>query len=316
MARPSEHPDDAGGLGLLLHVGYHKTGTTWLQRAVFQPSAGWHAIADGHELRQTLVRPRPLEYDPEPVAHALLHGAAEARRSGLAPVISDERLSGHPHSGGFDAVTIADRLATAAPHARVLIVVREQAAMARSCYALYVQGGGAHRLEAYLDPVDDTIVPLFSWDHLQYDRLVAAYQARFGADAVLVLPYELLVADAAAFVGRIHDHVGLPAPATIDMTRRNRSLGAAQLRAKRIGNLFDERGRTSTSPRLVRRGVWRKVAVAVDLAARHIPAGRAAAVEREHRATIARACAGRFEAGNRRLAALTGLDLEAYGYAV
>ena len=33
-------PADPGGRPLLLHVGYHKTATTWLQTTVFRPRPG------------------------------------------------------------------------------------------------------------------------------------------------------------------------------------------------------------------------------------------------------------------------------------
>jgi len=45
------------------------------------------------------------------------------------PVLSAERLSGNPDSGGYDSVHVAEYLAATFPEARVLIVIREQADM-------------------------------------------------------------------------------------------------------------------------------------------------------------------------------------------
>ena len=52
------------------------------------------------------------------------------------PVISHERLSGYPHSGGHDSKEIAHRLAAVFPNAKVVIVIREQKSMILSNYLL------------------------------------------------------------------------------------------------------------------------------------------------------------------------------------
>jgi hypothetical protein len=48
---------------------------------------------------------------------------------------------------------------------------------------------------------------------LDYDAVVALYEAAFGRDRVLVLPYELLRDDPAAFAAALEARLGLPAGA-------------------------------------------------------------------------------------------------------
>ena len=98
------------------------------------------------------------------------------------PVLSHERLSGYPHSGGFDSRAIAERLATVLPGARILIVVREQRSMIHSNYHQYVRDGGACPLHRYLQPPQPSMrrMPGFAAEFFAYDRLVETYRSHFG----------------------------------------------------------------------------------------------------------------------------------------
>ena len=53
---------------VLVHVGYHKTATTWLQRVLFtKADLGLDLAATKAELHPLLIDPRALDFD---VAHA------------------------------------------------------------------------------------------------------------------------------------------------------------------------------------------------------------------------------------------------------
>ena len=86
---------------VLLHVGYHKTGSSWLQRRVFAaPESGFEWLGRPWQARQQIVAPHPLAFDP---AAARAHYQPEiesAQAKGRIVVFSDERFSGNPHSGG------------------------------------------------------------------------------------------------------------------------------------------------------------------------------------------------------------------------
>jgi hypothetical protein len=53
-------------------------------------------------------------------------------------VITDERLSGNPQSGGYDSRELADKTPRTFPDSKMLIVVREQTAIIYSSYKQYV----------------------------------------------------------------------------------------------------------------------------------------------------------------------------------
>jgi hypothetical protein len=199
----------------LVHIGYHKCASTWLQKAFF-PQHPQLCFALGHgRLMPELIRPDGFDFQPGPVREAFREAMAGCQDR--IPVASSERLSGNPHSGGYDAAVLAERIGRCFDRPRILIVVRRQADMLVSCYKQYVKMGGIARLEDYLQPpvgANDGRLPLFRLRNFEYDRLVADYQERFGADSVLVLPYEQLRAQPHAFVAELCGFLGVAVPET------------------------------------------------------------------------------------------------------
>lgn len=302
---------------MLIHVGYHKTGTTLLQRFVFPARAGFgfaRPWPDRSRLADVFVRPSPLAYRPEPAAELVRTGMASA--GDAVPVLTHERLSGNPHAGGYDASTLARRIrrATDGLSPRILIVVREQRSMVRSLYSQYVRAGGAMTLAAYLAPHEDVRLPGFDPVYLEYDRLIARYRQLFGPQAVLVLPYEWLRMDPVDFVGRIRVHCGrppLPEDTSIDAPRVNTRMTVPGIFVKRqLNRLFvrDSLNPAPLVPGLVSHGTVRRLAGLVD---RLSPGGW-----KRLDASIHRWVGDRYDAPNRRLEKITGLDLGALGYRV
>jgi hypothetical protein len=115
-------------------------------------------------------------------------------------VISHERLSGNPHSSGFDSSLISQRIYKTFPNSKILIVIREQTSWILSNYFQYLSIGGTHSLRKYLNLKYDGKRPGFSPSHIKYHYLIKHYYDRFGKDNVLVLPYELLNFDRKIFL--------------------------------------------------------------------------------------------------------------------
>ena len=223
----------------VVHIGYHKTATTWLQER-FLPSLGDRVTVFGlDDLWGELIAPPPLEFDPE---RCRGHFAGLlAAHPGRVCVFSAERLCGNPHSGGYDAAELAGRIREVFETAAILIVVREQVSMLVSNYKQYVRMGGICGFEEYHSPPCDGRIPLFRLGHFRYHHLVERYVRLFGERHVLVLPYELLRQDRAAFVRRVLDHLGLdgvePPEPGLD-AREYVSLTDMQVRLKRWVNLL------------------------------------------------------------------------------
>lgn len=179
---------------ILLHVGYHKTATTWLQKRLFQPEHGFRQIASHQEISDLIERPVDLAFDPDPV-RALVARRLEEVPDGHVPVLSSEILSGHPFQAGRDGAVLARRLKAILPEARVLIGIRAQHRILPSVYMQYLLRGGTMPPERFFAGTD--VPGYFGFDpvHFEYHRLTGLYQSLFGAENVHILTQEALKTD-------------------------------------------------------------------------------------------------------------------------
>jgi hypothetical protein len=207
--------------GHLLHIGYAKTATNFL-RAWFaaHPQIGFvhggiAGFANVHELSRLSHPGRP-----EPLWRATSSEVLATPHSEIGEGVSydRERRAALP----AEQAEICERLAGLFPGASVLIVTRGFRSMILSSYSQYVRTGGAADLEALIADAQDA-------DAWHYDRLIGLYRAAFGADHVVVLPWELLRDDPAAFAAAIERRLGLD-PGPLPGHRYNPSLSATELR--------------------------------------------------------------------------------------
>ena len=312
----------------LVHVGYHKTGTNWLQEELFgNPRTGYRWLGKQpltHPVH-TLVRARPFDFDAAAVRAEFEPMLRDAEGAGLLPVVSFPRLSGHPYSGGYDSRMIADRVAEVFPEARILIVIREQRSMIVSTYKQYVNAGGEARLEHFLQPAKqrEWRVPGFDYRHFAYDRLIGHYSSLFGGDNVLVLPYEQFVRDARGFVEAIARFAGRELPAEVleelpFARRSNAAQSALAVGVARPLNRFRHRSDLNLEPLFESRLLSRTGTRIRRADLLGSPLTRRAAVRSETRLreTVAAAVGNRYVASNGDTMRMTGLDLGAFGWQV
>lgn len=308
----------------LIHIGYHKTGTTWLQKLVFSnPDLGFISPVSTADLLARIVAPNPLDYyheDCQPMVEEALQTAA-AR--GLVPVFSAERFSGSPHAGGFDSKIVAERLCQLFADARVLIVIREQKSSILSCYKQHVRTGGAISLRAYIDLPErmQLQIPLFSFDHFKYHRLIKLYYSLFGQENVLVLPYELFVAHPAEFTQQLFSYAGAPDTGKKLGKKRferhiNQSLSPFELQVRRSMNAWvgSRNQLNQHSPFPLHPDRISKLYALVNKLDRLVPASYNRRVNQRWEQTVSSVVGDRFKESNRLTAELTGIDLASWGY--
>ncbi|HYK04893.1 MAG TPA: hypothetical protein VE974_24275 [Thermoanaerobaculia bacterium] len=186
--------------GHLIHVGFPKTGSNFLR----------------HWFRE---HPQ-LAYAEGGIAG--YHGVYEIAREGVAPrpevryrVTSSEEFTAPHRDTGKEHYRLEDPfdpavaqahvcalLAALFPRAHVLIVTRGFRSMIFSSYSQYIRSGAGVPLEEFVtDPLLDR-----PWD---YDRVIGMYRGAFGAEQVLVMPYELLRDDVDRFVRTLEERLGL-----------------------------------------------------------------------------------------------------------
>lgn len=312
---------EAAPVPLLLHVGYHKTATSWMQQRLFRPEHGYAPLMDHAEVDRLLTRPHGLEWDPEPARALIARRRVELEPRfgpGLVPVISSELLSGHPFHGGRESDVYAERLRVVAPGARILISIRAQGRILPSVYMQYLLRGGTLPPEAFFAGRTDWGFFAFSPAHFEYDRLVARYQALFGLDAVHLLQQEALKADMDSAAAALAEFAG--ARRFEGLSEAARAVYApsypehAAFALRRINHVQ----RSVLNPRPIvslgttPHGLYR----AVGGVLRRPPFEGWLGHRRPVSAHVARAFAGRFAASNRRLAEIYPGPLDLRGYDV
>ncbi|MCH8506746.1 MAG: sulfotransferase [Ectothiorhodospiraceae bacterium] len=303
---------------LLIHIGYPKTGSTWLQQVIFD--SGRYGLlpwgTDGSEQRaRNLWFADRLELDVEGLREAYCARLQPSLPADAWMALSSEGFSGSLFSGGHNSAWNADVLHALFPHARILVVVREQRSIILSAYGQYVKKGGLLRLEALLAGSRNKKIPFFDLRQFEYHRLIAYYQGLFGSDRVLVLPYEWIGSDPLRFIASLHGFLGIEV-AVADPGKQvlNRAHDAVSLAVMRRLNYLRRadplNGYSPLATTLGRR--------LIDglCGCLHGPlfeplSGR---IRQRWQRRIAATVAGRYAESNRRLAALSGLPLEELGY--
>lgn len=203
---------------VLIHIGYHKTGSTWLRNEIFidesdifspikREHGGHSQFADhfvcdeeGYILNSFDTNEKVLKQNQSEILSTY--------KGNKIKVISHERLSGNPHSAGFDASIIANRIKTTFPNGKILIVIREQKSFILSNYFQYLSIGGTFGIKRYLTTKYDGVRPKFSPNHIDYYGLISTYQELFGKENVLVLPYEMFNTQKELFFKFFGDFLG------------------------------------------------------------------------------------------------------------
>lgn len=303
----------------LIHVGLHKTGTTYLQKWVFTDAAiGFRRIGGKTVVDEAFITPNPFRFDAGKAAGLFEPLVAGATGDGLVPVISHERLSGFDLLGRHDADAIARRLHAVFPDGRILIVIREQRSMMRSAYKQRIKQWGTETPERlWRDHAGKGLRwPVPTLEAYEYHDLIACYQELFGSGQVCVLPYELLRTDPAAFLAAVCRHAGLGPPARVPEGHENPSVPGMLLGLLRTTNklwralgLAPNNGGPFAENRLEM--PRRKAILWVQ---GRVPRAWSRRAERRLDAEIAALAGDRFCESNRRTEALTGLDLGSYGY--
>lgn len=301
----------------LIHIGYHKTGTTLLQRKVFQEvGTGFDLVGSAGDLHQAFVSVNAFAYDPDETRRSFAAKLEASEKRNLVPVLSYERLSGAPHHGSTDSRQIADRLAEAFPEARVLIVIREQLDMILSLYKTYVRMGGPASLEEYVKPGDSRSM-LLRLDYLEYHWLISYYQSLFGEKNVLVLPYEMLCTSPSVFLEQIRSFSEAQAEHEVRVSRVNVSPSPLSLMAKRYVNKLFVRNTFNPSPLLPFRLDNRRARSLTSQLSRSLPR-KLKLVGRDRWQEFVAEFVGRkrYEESNAITEKITGLSLKDFGYSL
>jgi len=300
---------------LIIHIGLHKTGTTWLQRRVFADAAmGYVSTKNGqsNEATDAFVTCDPLAFDPDEARKRFQPLLDEAQTKGLVPVISQERLSSDPSFGGYYFTDVVDRLVRTFGSVKILLTIREQRGMLLALYRQAVRSGGTYTLTQMIGTGKEPTgwAPTIRPEYLMYDRMIEHLSERVGRENVCVLPLELMRSDPKGYLARLQAFTGAEATIEPKMEAENAGLSPLATRMSTVTNRIARPNpigpEQSWRLRFLRSFYWR-----LD---RVMPKSWSNATSERWKRTIEERVRGLYAESNRRTAQLTGFDLKSMGY--
>lgn len=185
---------------LLIHVGFPKAGSTWLQRSIFSSKDAGFCVPWGMQADIAIEHVRVADtfiFDEMLPEYQGLYtsGIEEAKSQGLIPVVSYEHLLLDPLGGKSEIREGIRRLKALFQGAKILLVIREQNNIILSSYLEHLRRGFPVKIERYMG-VDSIRKPGLGCacplEFFLYDRLIKYLYSNFGTENVLIYPLELL----------------------------------------------------------------------------------------------------------------------------
>jgi hypothetical protein len=204
-----------GGAKYFIHVGMHKTGTTFMQKAVFPKFKNI-----------TYVKP-----------NTLLDGYLRLELNGPC-LISNERLAGRLWATLEQVDASLKRLSEIFPGAVILMSFRPHESFIVSSYKQYLHQGGILRFKDYFDFTDDS--GLMKREQFLFAPRVEMVRKHFGRPPFVFLQQEirnglpLLLSDMGRLMG-----ITPPDPSEIISSNVNQGVTYQQARVLRWVNQFD-----------------------------------------------------------------------------
>lgn len=299
---------------ILVHVGFAKTGTSFLQDRVFADQNKGYFSLWGHDgvATELFVLTHDEDFDPASVRSRFERDTTSAPEA-LVRVVSHEGLSGNAHHDWRATHHVPERIRAVFPEARVLICIREQKSLIYALYNQDIRNGRSISMDSFIAHRPEGYRSHCRFENYKYHRIVEKYFEAVGREKVLVVPFESFTADPRRFEETIHRFAGSGAALMDRYPRDNPSIGPIGLEIIRRFNHVIQRPDGADR----RRGAGRAHRLMVSAASRidrlapkRVNRSREAAMK----ALIAERLEGYYAASNRRLAELTGLPLGDFGY--
>ena len=190
-------------MSIIVHIGYHRTGTSFLQKNIF-PQCQQH-VFHGH--------PEMLEFGLVDVAWKAdrsinYEKLIEVYQSKKKYFISFESFIGPLVEGStlIDLIPLRFQRIFGKKAVKILITIRKQDKWLKSYYAQWVASGGGLNFMQFM--TNGFKNHRFDLNALNYLMTYESYKAVFGAENILVLPYELMKENQAYFLKLLNDFSG------------------------------------------------------------------------------------------------------------
>lgn len=307
-------------MSILFHIGLHKTASSTLAKQFFIPDHGFSQPAKNREwVLKLFVDKSSTSLLDEAELKEISHFVDEAKNQNLYPVISHERLSGYPLSGGYDRLDITQRLKNIDEEVKVLLIIREQKSWTYSAWKQAIIDGHSLSLQEFLAPKQHVTsrIPQFRKDYLCYHSYISHLHEQFGRANVCVLPMEMLSMEPLSFGEHLttflgHDHdVNKVSLKPVNQSRKlsgvyfnwffNKCIISSQQTP--FGFLKDN----GAIARLLRRG-------SLYVCDRCCEMPLSSTIIKRHKALIKEEIGLHYRESNQQTSSIIGIDLAAFGY--
>jgi hypothetical protein len=216
----------------VVHIGFPKTGSTFLQKSLF-PQFSKDVECIDQDTSSTLFMPvmnyDDTVFDIDRVRERFQRVWKDTRKV----LFSSEPLTGLHHQSAFvNRTLIANRL-RAIGFDRVIISIRNQYDILESAYKQYIKSGGVLKFDQYIS--FDTERPGYLYpEYFRYDLIYELYAGDFGKSNVLILQYEDM--QQTSYINDLSTFLSVAPIKTEPLDRINPSLSNSKSRILRLIN--------------------------------------------------------------------------------
>jgi len=218
---------------MIVHIGYHKTGSTYLQNKIFPYLKGvdFYSYTGDKDILEGISENAALDVEIDN------YKAEIAKLQSKNLLYSNENLIGPLfYMTGLSKTDIAQNLKEIG-FEKVIITIRNQYDMLDSIYRQYIMEGGVARFDFFIGDWRYS----FNLKHLRFYRLIKYYHSLFDKDNVLVLLNEEMKQNEAETIKKIELFTGgkyVKPENTLDPKKANISISNGSIRLLRIFNHF------------------------------------------------------------------------------
>ena len=191
---------------IICHIGFPKTGTTFLQKNVFPNISDVNYIDRTaiKDLSYALIEKDDSYYDAEKIKADV----AKMHDSNSIMLISDEALTGHHIKTEFPNRSQIARRLKAAGVSKIIISIRNQVDVLESTYKQYIKSGGVLKVSKFFD-LGDNRSPYFYINYFNYEKIIELYAEIFGRENILVVQFENIFENKTEFTNRLNGFLQL-----------------------------------------------------------------------------------------------------------
>lgn len=195
---------------VVVHIGVHKSGTTWLQKSFFTNHPDLDFVNDYNEpwkdnLIKYLIK-NDNQFSPKRAQEILVNSikSNKSQSASKTIIISSEDLAGHPYSGAYNREEIAKRISQAFPEAKILITIRNQYDAIYSIYNTMVRLGYLGKINDMLNE-EFWIRPGFNKSFFDYYKIYQLYLDFYKKENILLLSKEELSDNPVEYTNKLCD---------------------------------------------------------------------------------------------------------------